>query len=416
MFKFGIKIFALLVIQAFTKGQAIKSSTAEVVMEVILSDHKRDIREVNFIVDRKIEKYSREFNDFIDDNFSAIGSRMSVRWVNLTQHHSSDKTQRFFFNVLLIGSLDMFHNQLKKISSRSFDFGGFYFIIFEKASLADMDEIFTSLWSFYIYNVIVASYSSENNSVSLHTFVPFSENGCNKTNPIKINEFINGSFLRKPSGFFRNKLRNLHGCKIKVSTFENFGPSVLKESFANGSSTIYGRDMDIIDALGNELNFTPVTSYLETYGSWGILNANNGTATGAMGQAIRRETDFILGNILLKLERSIFMDYSNPYYIDQLIITIPPGRAFTSFEKLVRPFNIIVWICFGVIIFCSFVVITILQFQSKKAKEYFYGKNVTNPYLNVLIAVFGGSQKSLPKKDFPRYLLMLFLLYCLVMR
>jgi hypothetical protein len=294
-----------------------------------------------------------------------------------------------------------------------FHFGGYYLIIFEKATLSDLKTIFKTLWDKYIHNVNVLT--ERNGHISVLTFVPFSELGCNKTDPIKFAEFTNGSFTYRPQTFFPDKFKSLHQCSFKVSTFESLAPSVLKQDFANGSFRLYGRDISVINALSEELKFNFETFYVTPYGGWGILYSN-GSATGAMGCAIRRESDFIIGNIFLKYDRSKFMDYSYVYFVDQLVLMIPPGKAFTSFEKLIRPFEILVWVFVGGTTLIGFVIITFLQFQSKALKEFVYGEGVRNPYLNIIIAMFGGSQHRLPSRNFSRSLLMLFILFCLVIR
>lgn len=40
-----------------------------------------------------------------------------------------------------------------------------------------------------------------------------------------------------------------------MSTWEGLSPAVLKEDFTNGSYRLYGRDIEIMNALANEMNF-----------------------------------------------------------------------------------------------------------------------------------------------------------------
>ena len=72
---------------------------------------------------------------------------------------------------------------------------------------------------------------------------------------------------------------------------------------------------------------------------------------------MKRETDFYLGNTYLKYDRSQVMSYSYVYFIDQIVIVIPPGRPLTSFEKLLKPFDVNVWIVLTVALGIGFLVI-----------------------------------------------------------
>jgi hypothetical protein len=159
----------------------------------------------------------------------------------------------------------------------------------------------------------------------------------------------------------------------------------------------------------------PDIHYILQYGGWGILFPN-GSATASMGRAIRREADFILGNIYLKYDRSFVMEYSYAYFLDTLVFVIPQGKLLTSFKKLIQPFTLTVWIFLTVTLVIGFTIIAILQFKSKTERDFVIGRNVKGPSLNLIGALFGLSQNLLPKHNFSRSLLMMFVLFCLVLR
>lgn len=83
---------------------------------------------------------------------------------------------------------------------------------------------------------------------------------------------------------------------------------------------------------------------------------------------------------------------------------------------MVYPFKYHVWIVILVIFSCGLLVILIVQFQSKKIQDLVFGSDNQTPYLNMIVAAYGGSQKKLPRKSFARYLLMVFLMYSLIIR
>lgn len=403
---FWLLIFACLSFCASAKLEFVSA-----VEQIVLSEHRHDITGINLIIGLN-QSDSRETNDFINELFFRIGSNISVRMINLNE--SLAQKTRLFFNVLLIDSIDSFFDLFDKMSKLAFPRSGYYLIVFENATSADLRMIFKNLWDLYIHNINVLS-RDRTQQLTISTFVPFSDFGCNKTDAISFSEFKNGSFNYRPRYFFPNKFTNLHGCKIKVTTFESLAPAVMKHDYPNGSYYLFGRDVNIFTTLSQELNFYPDVHYILKYGGWGRLFPN-GTATDSMGRAIRREADFILGNLYLKYDRSQAMSFSYTYFLDQIIVVIPPGKHFHSFKKLIRPFNIIVWIILGCTILITFAIITLLEVQSRAVRDLFYGERIRNPYMNVLIAIFGGSQHKTPRKNFPRSLLIIFLLFCLVMR
>jgi hypothetical protein len=386
---------------------------ASVIEQIIFSDHRHEINGINFL--NGIEnKNSHLDKDFINEIFSRVGTKISIQTISFNESQENVK-ERFFFNVIYVDSVENFLRIRQKLTAKIFNFKGFYLIIFMESKNTDLKIIFKELWDLYITNVIVLSNESRSEIISASNFVPFSEFGCNKTDPVKIAEFKNETFKIKPQLFFPDKFSNFHGCLLKVSTFESLAPSVLKEDFANGSYRLYGRDVDVMKTLSSEFYFKLEISYLKPYGAWGVLSPN-GSATGAMGRAIRREADFVLGNIFLKHDRSKFMDFSYGYYLDQLVLMIPPGKLLTSFENLVRPFEIFVWILICATVLCGFIVIIFINFQSKFIRDFVFGRDIRVPFMNILIAMFGLSQHKLPTKNFSRTLLMIFILFCLVIR
>lgn len=380
------------------------------VTEIILSNLKNQNIAVNIMSGKIDEACDREV---LHELCFKIGSQIPFRIINNNEFETIK--EKLFHNVIYFASLDAFREFFRNIKNQYFHFAGNFVIIYDNATSNDLEEMFKILWNLYIYNINVITRNQINSSVSVSTFVPFSERGCNNTNPVKIAEFFNSTFQFRPPKFFFEKFGNFHTCVLKVSTFESLAPSVLKEDFVNGSFRLYGRDINVLNALAAELNFTYTIDYITPYGGWGTLFAN-GSATGAMGKAIRRESDAVFGNIFLKYERSKFMDYSYSYFVDQLVFMIPPGKKLTSFQKLIRPFEILVWMLLGVTVLCSFIIIAILQLQPNSLKEFVFGTGNKTPYLNVFVAIFGGSQWNPPSRNFSRFLLMMFILFCLVLR
>lgn len=92
------------------------------------------------------------------------------------------------------------------------------------------------------------------------------------------------------------------------------------------------------------------------------------------------------------------------------------AEKFTSFEKLLRPFEKIIWILLGVVFTVGLLTILIINCKLKQLKNFVYGRNVKSPTMNMLTAIFGLQQTVLPTRNFARFILMMFLLFCLVNR
>jgi hypothetical protein len=201
-----------------------------------------------------------------------------------------------------------------------------------------------------------------------------------------------------------------------VLTFKSLGPGILREDFPNGTYRIHGRDIFMLDTIAKKLNFRSVISYLKPYGGWGSM-LMNGTSTGALHTAKIRSTDVSLGSLDMRIERAIHLGYTLPYTSDYIIFVIPPGRPLTPFEKLMSPLNYDVWIALCAVFLIGSLTIGVLEFRSlKKLRNLIIGPGISTPYLNAIMVIFGVSAKKLPFKNFPRFLLMKFLIFSLIVR
>lgn len=133
---------------------------------------------------------------------------------------------------------------------------------------------------------------------------------------------------------------------------------------------------------------------------------------------MQHEVNMTLGYFASSAVRDFYMTSSYVYYTSNLIWMIPPGRIISSLEKLAKPFQATVWICFLLILGIAFLVVGFLNFQSKKAQEFLFGANVNaaDACLNVGNVVLGGSVHKLPTRNFARIILLMFMFYGLIMQ
>lgn len=136
-----------------------------------------------------------------------------------------------------------------------------------------------------------------------------------------------------------------------------------------------------------------------------------------MGMIVNEQAHLTLGMYTITNLRSEFMTSSEFYYTAPFILVIPPGKPFTAFEKLFRPFTGTVWLGLIATFSVAVAVITIIKLRRQRVERNFIlGAGNSSPYLNILISSVGGSMSVLPRTNFARTLLMLFLLFLIVQR
>lgn len=86
--------------------------------------------------------------------------------------------------------------------------------------------ILRDCWSLYIANEIILATSSDYEQVFSYTYFPYTPNHCGVVEPIVLDHFENGAFVRGRTTFFPDKFRNFHKCPLIMSTY-NFTPFMI---------------------------------------------------------------------------------------------------------------------------------------------------------------------------------------------
>lgn len=135
-----------------------------------------------------------------------------------------------------------------------------------------------------------------------------------------------------------------------------------------------------------------------------------------MKKAKDGEVDVAIGLISLQLSRTTYLSETKPFAIIPLVLVVPPGSEYGQIEKFARPFSLNVWIIILVLFFISGIISIILKSYSSKVYNFVVGRDVKTPFHNVIAISLGVSQTQLPNRNFARFILMSFILYCLILR
>jgi hypothetical protein len=229
---------------------------------------------------------------------------------------------------------------------------------------------------------------------------------------LPINRFKDGKFENGTENFFPEKMKNLHGCEVRLSVANESKPSLVVEYFPNETFILSGKDFKLISTIAESLNFKINTTFIGPYGYFLL----NGTAQGALKGLLDNKADLSISNWLLKLNRLPFLDVATSHYNDALVFIIPPGAEIGPLEKLIYPFQTIVWIAIIACYLIGTVVIIIIKKQPVTVQDLIFGENVRHPHWNHYMGILGGGQDVLPNNFFARFILMMFLIYTLVIR
>lgn len=131
------------------------------------------------------------------------------------------------------------------------------------------------------------------------------------------------------------------------------------------------------------------------------------------------EADLFIAFKYIMNEEMYYMNFYTVYTDEQTLI-LSTGKPYSSFEKLILPFDEMTWIIF--LIYCKtgliFILIIkkIINRKTKTVQTFLFGHQVESPAFNMVIGFFGQSQNILPRRNFARFLLMVYILFCLIIR
>jgi len=316
-----------------------------------------------------------------------------------------------YVNVIMLEDFKDIPKIFHKNNLQYFRLDGFYILLsFNACNETNESKIFEKVWQQQIYNINLICKDDE--EILMKTFVPYQIEKCGSTDSVIIDKFINYSWNNK--NFFPQKFTNLFNCQLKVASFL-YPPITMRKTLADGSFRYYGSEMEIVKELAQILHFNINHNYVSKTGSSGLL-FDNGTGVGLLKQTLDGEVDMLMGFYYLTLQRSKFLSFTQSHYSIPLVIMIPGGQPYSAFEKLFQPFQIILWCSLLLTFAIGLVIITIINCQNKKIRNFVFGSKVTTPYFNLYNIFVNGFQDVLPKRTFARYVLMVFMLFCFVLR
>ena len=284
-------------------------------------------------------------------------------------------------------------------------------ITLKNKTTVEIARIFKISWKKFVHNINVLLVDESSQKAQLFTFLPF-QSSCDDFLPVKINEFDGKSLKWSANVFFPEKFKNLRKCVIRAGTYDNVpGTIIIKKS--DGTQKLSGYEVEIIEFFGSVLKFTPQFKIFPL--STGSFLPNK-TATGLMRRAFENEVDLIFSILSLQQTRKNHLSETKSLHTDKIVLVIPQAELVNPIQKLFLTFELFTWLGLFIVIIIACIVISILKLFPRKYHSFIVGENTKTEFLNIWIILLGGTQEKLPMRNFSRYLLMMFVMFCLVMR
>lgn len=133
-------------------------------------------------------------------------------------------------------------------------------------------------------------------------------------------------------------------------------------------------------------------------------------------QIVDGKANLTFGAFMYSHERKRFMQPSLTYTSFPVVLCIPSGRQLSPLQRLTKPLRYIIWICLLTSLLLACMVIVFLHTdRGIHVRRFLLGGNRW-PCMSLWSILFGGQQQQLPRRNFARYLLAMWLLQTLVLR
>ncbi|KAG4072377.1 hypothetical protein HA402_004309 [Bradysia odoriphaga] len=368
------------------------------------------------MISKLIEASGRKTVYFSNLNSEILNQFVQSHKLNITvvvndfQTISALRKSKIKATILHLESRSEFDTVFILIRLEVFSHDGHFIIFYDKADEREMEDIFSKFWKLYVYNVnVLVTKENSSNLVSMFTYMPFANGSCHNTEGVQINQYNKISANWTTNVFFPKKFKQMNRCPLRFGVYLSYPRFIVTAE--NGVKKISGVTFDVGTMFGDILNFTAI--FIEYEEEMGVIYENK-TATGLLGRVINSEVDVIV--VAIQVDRMEAMSATGTLYIDKLVLVVPPAVQINPLGRVLLPFTSASWISVGMVVLLACCIIKILQFTPEAFHNYVIGRNVKGSMLNVWNVFLGGTQRILPRSNFPRFLLVKFLIFTLIMR
>jgi hypothetical protein len=239
----------------------------------------------------------------------------------------------------------------------------------------------------------------ERHFLKLFTFIWFSPSKCGEQQIVEVNQFNKKTKLWQNSNFAFDKFKNFHSCTLNVLGYYILGQFERNHGVLDKILMVLEKSMNFkMDLKTHRFDGSIKRVYFKNY-----------------------KIDLFVFTTCLPIEAQLMFynasgHITHPFCSAVDVLMVSPGEAYSGYEKLILAFDSPTWFLIGLTFFAAFVTVFIVRFLSAKVQDFIYGSNVSSPTLHVFVHFFGLGQVILPQRNFPRFLLMIFILFSLIIR
>lgn len=227
--------------------------------------------------------------------------------------------------------------------------------------------------------------------IQLKTFEWFTDKICHVQQEILLNSFEKSKQKWKKKLKIEEKFRNFHNCTLEIfSRIFNF-ESLFVLADKNKLNQVQSFEVEIVSGIAKRANFTAKFSTDDLQKNLNVY---------FLPRAHILKDDCHIGPI---------------FWEDFVFFAISPPESYDSYEKLHLTFDKYTWFCLLAVFIGGFLAIFIVSKMPLEVQNLVFGEKVQSPMMNLMAQFFGVGQKTMPRNNFARIILLFYMMFCLVM-
>ncbi|KAG5679805.1 hypothetical protein PVAND_009343 [Polypedilum vanderplanki] len=400
-----LEVMAQAISDVLAKFSITKANRVDICTQFYQTNHLEDLR------DSIIEKVNHRFTYEVKfDNNDRIGKYLQKPSLILIENSYLLKT--FFMKFKILSSSPWQHKIL--IYCQNASLGNFINIKkYMNVKMLDFHDGSIEQFVYFIFE--------HESVIFLATISWFNKNSCNNPHLEIVDNFDKNLLKWSNIENIPNKFMNFHGCDLIFPQPMNEDPDPNDPNQTIiVKSNVNNYEIYIFSLLSEKYNYNPEFQEIEAEDivalfyfpkNYLFIDRNYPFPTAFFKYVHQHH---VIGSSKDKSKRNLHKTVS--FQQLNLIFLVTPGELYTAYEKLYLPFDEPTWVLLFITFSAAFAVIFLVNFTSKPFQVLVYGHGVKIPSLNVVGTFFGIGQTKLPDLSFSRFILMMFILFCLIIR
>jgi len=238
--------------------------------------------------------------------------------------------------------------------------------------------------------------NADRSFIDLIAIVKFTPHACHEIQATTINRYSKQVMAwEKRLDRVTNDI-SFHGCSLSFLFVESVKGAIVEKEEENGTLTVKGPLMEIFKEIEKhsnvQINFVNIYKLKPAAKKYGII-----------------PIQFVP---LSKQSSNVAPFYQNEFYF-----IVPRGEPLSELDILLLAFDAATWYLIISTFTTAFAFIFIIKvLKATTVRNFVFGRNISSPALNILAVFFGISLVALPRRNFARFTLTLFIIWSLIIR